>query len=147
MARLIITAYADGQVLRTSDTDPNISSLMVKDDSVQLQNGFVMKNNRPAFIRGNTEALKALKFKVGDDISTVFGPQRMVTKESTKSFYPGQKAKINPKTGEIITSGGQPIYSATELVAENSTAYNEFIKADTSDVTTTQAVGHDALKN
>ena len=36
--------------------------------------------------------------------------------ESTKPSYAGQTEKVNPTTGEVLKSGGQPIYRDTEVL-------------------------------
>lgn len=131
-----VKAFKDGSVMRQSVSRPDFSSIMVVDDSVRLNGGFIQKNNSPAFIFGKTEDIQKMNLKDNMDISSVFGPQRIVIKEQTTPFFEGQNPKINPDSGAIIMHKGQPVYRTTELVSESSNVHDELLPAD---VTNTEA--------
>lgn len=132
---LIIAKFKDGSIVRPSETNPEIGSIQVKDTSIKLGvNGFVQKNNRSAFIRGNIKDLNALNLKDGQDLSSVFGNKKMIVKESTTPFYPGQNPKINPQTSELIKYKGECIYSETYIVDENSDEIDTLLVADKAEV-------------
>lgn len=65
-------------------------------------------------VRATRNALAELspKFPVG----MVLDGLSVQSVESLKPKFEGQNPRINPSTGEIITSGGQPVYEHTELV-------------------------------
>lgn len=133
---LIIAKFKDGSIVRPSETNPEIGSIQVKDTSIKLGvNGFVQKNNKSAFIRGNIKDLNALNLKDGQDLSNVFGNKRMVIKESTTPFYVGQNPKINPQTSELIKYKGECIYTETLIVDEHSEEIDVLLPADKVEVT------------
>ena len=128
---LVVSKFKDGSIVRPSETNPEIGSIQIKDTSIKLGvNGFVQKNNRSAFIRGNIKDLTALNLKDGQDLSSVFGNKKMVVKESTTPFYPGQNPKINPQTSDLIKSKGACIYSETIIVDEHSEEVDILLVAD-----------------
>lgn len=128
---LVVSKFKDGSIVRPSENDHEIGSIQIKDTSIKLGvNGFISKNNRSAFLRGNIKDLQALNLKDGQDLSSIFGNKRMVVKESTTPFYPGQNPKIHPKTSELIKSKGECIYSETIIVDEHSEEVDTLLVAD-----------------
>ena len=127
---LVITAYKDGNIVRQSENNPEIGSIMVKDNSLKLIDGFISKNNTPAFIRGNLKDLQSLGLKNGEDVASKFGNKKIVIKERTTPFYEGQQQKINPKSGEIVLSNGSPVYRLSEVVDSTSPETDELLKSD-----------------
>ena len=133
---LVIAKFKDGSIVRPSETNPEIGSIQVKDTSIKLGvNGFVQKNNKSAFIRGNIKDLNALNLKDGQNLSSVFGNKKMIVKESTTPFYPGQNPKINPQTSELVKYKGECIYTKTSIVDENSEEIDVLLPADKVEVT------------
>lgn len=138
---LVIAKFKDGSIVRPSETNPEIGSIQVKDTSIKLGiNGFVQKNNRSAFIRGNIKDLNALNLKDGQNLSSVFGNKKMIVKESTTPFYPGQNPKINPQTSELIKHKGECIYTETLIVDEHSEEIDVLLPADKVEVTVKSTV-------
>lgn len=127
---IVVTAYKDGNIVRQSENNPEIGSIMVKDNSLKLIDGFISKNNTPAFIRGNLKDLQSLNLKNGEDVASKFGNKKIVIKERTTPFYEGQQQKINPKSGEIVLSNGSPVYRLSEVVDSTSTETDELLKSD-----------------
>lgn len=127
---LIVTAFKDSSIVRRSVTNPDFGSIQVKDNSMKLVNGFLTKNNSPAFIRGKYDDLQAMNLKNGQNLATVLGNKKLIVKEQTTPFYEGQQPKVNPTSGAIVTSNGNPIYRQTELVDENSTECDVLMKMD-----------------
>ena len=128
---LVVSKFKDGSIVRPSENDHEIGSIQIKDTSIKLGvNGFISKNNRSAFLRGNIKDLQALNLKDGQDLSSIFGNKRMVVKESTTPFYPGQNPKIHPKTSELIKYKGECIYSETIIVDEHSEEVDTLLVAD-----------------
>ena len=128
---LVVSKFKDGSIVRPSENDHEIGSIQIKDTSIKLGvNGFISKNNRSAFLRGNIKDLQALNLKDGQDLSSIFGNKRMVVKESTTPFYPGQNPKIHPKTSELIKFKGECIYSETIIVDEHSEEVDTLLVAD-----------------
>jgi len=138
---LVIAKFKDGSIVRPSETNPEIGSIQVKDTSIKLDvNGFVQKNNKSAFIRGNIKDLNALNLKDGQNLSSVFGNKKMIVKESTTPFYPGQNPKINPQTSELVKYKGECIYTKTSIVDENSEEIDVLLPADKVEVTVKSTV-------
>lgn len=138
---LVIAKFKDGSIVRPSETNPEIGSIQVKDTSIKLGvNGFVQKNNKSAFIRGNIKDLNALNLKDGQNLSSVFGNKKMIVKESTTPFYPGQNPKINPQTSELVKYKGECIYTKTSIVDENSEEIDVLLPADKVEVTVKSTV-------
>ena len=54
--------------------------------------------------------------QVGDDFAAKVGSAcKIVVEERVEPFYVGQKPKMNPTTGEILTKGGREIYRNSRL--------------------------------
>ena len=145
---LVVSKFKDNSIVRQSVSNPEFGSIMVKDNGVKLVNGFLNKNNNVAFIRGKHEELKKLDLKEGMDISTLFGNQKMVVKESTKEFFVGQEPKKNPKTNEIcVTTDGEPIYRVTEIVDINSPVTDTLLEKAEVEISIPLTMKHEDIKS
>lgn len=145
---LVVGKFKDNSIVRQSVSNPEFGSIVVKDNGVKLVNGFLNKNNNVAFIRGKHEELKKLDLKEGMDISTLFGNQKMVVKESTKEFFIGQEPKKNPKTNEIcVTTDGEPIYRVTEIVDINSPVTDTLLEKAEVEITIPSTMKHEDIKS
>jgi hypothetical protein len=128
-------------LIRVNANKPDYGSLMVLNSTIALSGGFANRKTRVGFINGSVEDLKAtieeFKLREGTDFSAAVGPHRIVTIEKTESEVGdelGYREKINPSTGEVLTSNGETIYWKTEVVAEGSNVYDKFVQHDTEDV-------------
>ena len=145
---LVVSKFKDNSIVRQSVSNPEFGSIMVKDNGVKLVNGFLNKNNNVAFIRGKHEELKKLDLKEGMDISSLFGNQKMVVKESTKEFFVGQEPKKNPKTNEIcVTTDGEPIYRVTEIVDINSPVTDILLEKAEVEIKIPSTMKHEDIKS
>ena len=127
MAKAIVT-LAEGQtdVVRVSKTNPENGSIMVKSETVTMNdNGFEVEEVRIGFIKGTIENLRKRNLKPGDDYSAKVTPVKLVIKEQFEPFFPGQEPKKNPKTDEVITSSGATVYRYTFVVSETSPMVDE----------------------
>lgn len=95
----------DGVVVIESTNNPEYGYVRLEQEAVNMENGWIRKQNRSAFIRGTVEDLKAMAFREGQTL-----PGKIVIVEATSSDNPRAQAKINPQTGEELTHSGQPIY-------------------------------------
>lgn len=118
----------DGKVVIPSTNKPDYGYIRVETTQTSMENGFVSTKKASALIRGKVEELKALNFKEGQSLSG-----KIFHKESTES-YDGQEAKINPKTGEVITHNGMPIYRESFFTADLS-KQDELLAGDKAEVT------------
>jgi len=132
-------------LIRLNDNKPEFGSLMlVTPNVISIENGFMNKRNKVAFITGRVddlkEVIKAYGLKEGSDYSVKFGAHKIVTIEKLESQVPenqGFREKVNPQTGEVLTKNGEDIYWKTELVVENEYAMDEKIVHDKTPVTAT----------
>jgi len=127
---------ADG-LIRVNTNKPEYGGLMLVQTSFEVSNGFINKKNRVAFINGEVEALESLiseaGLKNGDDYCAKVGPHKIVTIEKVQSEVGkelGYSEKINPKTNEVLSKEGEPIYRKTLLVAEGSDLHDTFLTHD-----------------
>ena len=140
MTKAIVT-LAEGRtdVVNVSKTNPENGSIMVKAETVTLNdNGFEVEEVRVAFIKGTVENLRKRNLKPGDDYSVKVTPIKLVVKEQFEPFFEGQEPKKNPKTDEIITSSGAPVYRYTYAVSESSPMVDSKLPTDKVGVTQAQ---------
>ena len=99
---------------KKSATGKQMASVMVESTEIRISNGLMSKHRLISHIVAEETLLRELNLKVGDEL-----PGRIVVLESTKPFYNGQDAKINPTTGEVCRNGGLAIYRQTRVVQDN----------------------------
>lgn len=88
-----------------------------------------------------------------DDEVVVFGKELLgidldieVVENTTQNpMQPGQQAKINPSTGEVLTKDGKPIYRHTKLVPASENTRLEFIQHDSSVVDTSKVAAKNEM--
>lgn len=120
MKAIITKAKGHDSVIMTSANNPENASIMLRSELLTSNDqGFLQKEVRVGLLKGKTADLKALNLSEGQDISAIM-PVKLIVKEAFEPFYPGQEPKKNPTNGEIITSGGAPVYRQTLVVSESS---------------------------
>ena len=61
------------------------------------------------------QIVESYDLKEGDDFSEKVRDVELIVVESHEPAYEGQDPKINPNTGEVLTSGGKEIYRTTVI--------------------------------
>lgn len=124
--RAIVT-QAEGYegIVMQSRRKPESAAIMLRHESQTINDeGFLQKEIRVGLFKGNTDDLNTLvertNLRAGDDFSQKVIPVRLVIRESLEPEYAEHQPKINPSTGEVVTSGGSPVYRSTKVVAANS---------------------------
>ena len=114
--------------------NPNKSeygSLRFATTTFDTTGGFLNKVRRVHFQSGNIEELKAFvdafDLKLNMDYSTKV-PSRIIVEESIVPFYEGQKPKVNPSSGEVVTANGSEVYRQTRLVAAASSDADSLVR-------------------
>lgn len=108
--------------MRDSKTSEGWATMLVVEESITINNGILNHRKRVGAIRDKKENLTALGLKAGDDLNAKlaeFGGKesRVVYIETTEPQYEGHKAKINPKTKEVIkNAAGQPIFLSAKVM-------------------------------
>jgi len=121
MKAIVTKSASHDNIIMISTKNPENASIMLVTIANSMNDqGFLVSEKRVGLVKGTTEGLKALNLKEGDDYSAKICPVKLVVKESFDPFYPGQEAKINPKTKEVVTSAGAPVYRQTIVVALDS---------------------------
>lgn len=130
------TLEANG-LIRVNPNKPTFGSLMLIAVTMVLTGSFLNKKTKVGFIVGKIDDLKSListyGLKEGTDYSAAVAPHRIVTIEKLKNAVPenqGFRQKINPTTGEVLTSNGEEIYWKNEVVAEGSNVVDQLIAHD-----------------
>ena len=128
------TTEANG-VIGVNPNKPEFGSVQMATQSFSRSaSGFMSQTKVVYFLSGSVKDLEALveafDLKVGDDYSAKVEPSRIIIKESTEPFYSGQQCKINPSTGEEVTSGGEVVYRETALVAAGSSEFDSKLSND-----------------
>lgn len=152
MEAKIVKAQGHDSIIMVNKNKPEFASIMVRNDSMGLsETGFMVTEKRVGFITARTEEIEAMvkqfNLQEGDNFSAKAFPVKILVKESNTPFYDGQKPKINPETGEIINSGGLPVYRQTLVVPVSSPQEDEKMVTDRVEVTaatTAQAVDFEA---
>jgi len=138
MSKVTVTAK-EGQVIFPSSNNPEFGYLRVaSSQAVFNDQGFVTTQKRSALIRGKVADLEALGLKEGQTLSG-----KIVIVESTtptNENNPEQDLKINPKTGEVLTHNGSPIYRVGRY-SEASNAMDTLLKHDTQEVSVASPAG------
>jgi hypothetical protein len=123
MNNIVKVTAKDGKVVNSKD-GAEYGYIRVESTQTSMENGFISSKKASALIRGKVEELKALGLKEGQSLSG-----KIIHKESTTPSYDGQSPKINPSTGEIMTSGGSPIFRESFFTA-NLNANDELLAHD-----------------
>ena len=134
-------------LVRINPNKPEFGSLMVINNSMTVNNGFVNNRSKVGFITGEVTILETMidqfNLKEGTDFSVAVGPHKIVTLEKLESDVPenqGYREKINPSTEEALTKDGESIYWKTEVVSEASDLTDTLIQHDTADAVVDDAV-------
>jgi hypothetical protein len=110
-----------GELIKKSTTKPEWGSMLVMETILTINNGIINPRKRVAAIRAKLVELDALNLKEGDDFNKKLAElggkeHRIVYTEATAPQYEGQKAKVNPKTSEVIKDiHGAPIYLSASV--------------------------------
>lgn len=131
MANFVKVTAKEGQIVIASTNNPEFGYVRVKSEHTSMENGWIQTTERSALVRGKVADLQKANFKEGQMISG-----KIYIKESTTPSFEGQKAKINPTSGEIVTNNGNPIYRESFFTADLDKA-DELLANDT--VTSTVA--------
>ena len=119
---------------------------MVKQSTMSANDqGFIQEEIRVGFVKGATETLRKLNLKAGDNFSDKAFPIKLVVIEQFEPFFPGQEPKKNPKTDEIITSSGAPVYRYTYAVSESSPMVDSKLATDKVGASVQTEVKHPAF--
>lgn len=135
--KIIVKANPNTNLIITPSTkSPEWGTIRLECTALEATNGMLNSRKRVAFLRAKIEDLESLALK--DNM--VFPLQgRIVVKESTTPFYDGQAPKINPSTGEILNSGGAPIYRITEFTS-NLSEQDVFLAHDKDIIDTVEVI-------
>ncbi len=115
-------------------------SIMLRQEKLVLAPGSNIVNIQPrvAHFAGRIEVLerivKDLKLQEGDNFSKKVFPVDLIVEESTEPFYDGQEPKINPSSGEIVTSGGKEVYRYTRVSKEEDHKTDILLRTDSEEV-------------
>lgn len=128
MSVTVVAHPVSGEVITASVNNPEFGTFRV--DSVEkIFNGrFFNPSKRTAFIHGKIEDLATLNLKAGMKL-----PGRIKKVESFQPFYDGQEPKINPTTGEIVLTDGEPTYLEYSYV-QDANALDVFVEPDAATV-------------
>lgn len=130
-------------ILMVSQNNAEQAAIMLRQDTIGVNSqGFLTEEKRVAWFKGETVKLQklinTLGLKEGDNFSEKVTPVKLVIKESTTQFYNGQNPKVNPKSGEVITSNGVPVYRQTFVMPVSSTETDVRITGDTTTTVVSQ---------
>jgi hypothetical protein len=139
MKAIITKAKGHDSVIMISTNNEENASVMLRSELLTSNDqGFLQKEVRVGLLKGKTADLKAMNLIEGQDISAIM-PVKLIVKEAFEPFYPGQEPKKNPTNGEIVTSGGAPVYRQTLVVSESSAETDTKLLTDKIEATITAA--------
>lgn len=127
-SKVVVTANTDGNVVVPSKNNPEWGSIRVKQNVMDMQNGFAVSKTRYAYIRGTVKMLSSFGYTPGQELSG-----EIVVRESLTPFNqenPDADLKIAGTSGVVCSFNGAPIYRKTffetnptkfqdELIAHN----------------------------
>ena len=139
MKAIVTKAKGHDSIIMISANNEENASIMLRSEILASNDqGFLTKETRVGLLKGKTADLKALNLIEGQDISTIM-PVKLIVKESFEPFFPGQEPKKNPTNGEIVTSGGAPVYRQTLVVSESSAETDVKLATDRVEATVSAA--------
>ncbi len=108
-------------LIMISPNNPESGAIMLRQTSITSnEKGFLKADRRVGFLKGSPDELQEIldtyNLQDGDNFSEKAWPLKLVIEESHDPFYVGQQPKINPRTGEEVTSEGAPVYRYTHTV-------------------------------
>lgn len=104
--KVTVVAHPEtGAVITPRKNNPEYGVIRLDQESVSMENGYLNKSNRTAWLGGKIEDLQSLNLKAGSTL-----PGKIVRKESHTPFYEGQSPKINPQTSEVVLKDGKEVY-------------------------------------
>ena len=97
--------------------NPEFSTLLIGCDTREVNNNFLSLVKRRGFFIGKTsdieDMIKEYDLKEGSEFPL---DCKIIIQEQTTPFYEGQQPKVNPVTGEVITSNGEVVYRQSTVV-------------------------------
>lgn len=120
-------------------------SIMLRQEKLVIAPGTNIMNIQPrtAQFAGRIENLEKMVqeygLKEGDNFSKKVTDVELIVEESHEPFYEGQEPKINPSTGEVVTSDGQEVYRQTFIKPKSEEANDKLLTIDREPVKQTQA--------
>lgn len=120
--KVVVTADANGNVVRPSENNPEWGTIRLKQDIMEVQNNFVTKKSRYAYIRGTVKMLTGFGFTPGMELDG-----KIVVRESLTPFNkenPDGDLKIAGTSGVVCSYNGAPIYRKT-FFETNSTRFDD----------------------
>ena len=123
MKAIVTLAKGNDNVVIISKNNSDSAAIMLVTEHMSANDqGFLQVEKRVGLFKGKTEQIQKLaeSLKAGDNFSEKVMPVKLVIKESTTPAYPGHEPKINPSTGEVVTSSGSAVYRQTLVVNETS---------------------------
>ena len=129
-AKVIVKAHPEtGDVItKWEKNGVTYGRIMVAQEGLAINNGYLNTVRRVAFITFDGDALKTMERILKADGAFPLAGTIQV-RESLTPFYEGQNPKINPSTDEVMTHKGQPIYRVSEFVS-NVDAQDELLAND-----------------
>lgn len=121
-----------GNIITVSAKNPEFGTIRLDAEQNVFSGGFFNVQKRTAFVRGRITDLESLKLRDGQVLSG-----QIVKKESFSPFYTKedgtpQQPKINPTTGEVVLTDGQPTYLEYEYT-EDMNAVDYWVEEDSTE--------------
>ena len=113
---VVTTIKKDSNELFYQTKKADLVSVRVEETAIGIDaNGFMRKEVRSDFVKLPKALAEEMVangiLKAGVPLKNITGQESKIKiVESHTPFYEGQEPKINPTTGEIVLSGGQPVY-------------------------------------
>jgi hypothetical protein len=101
----VVAHPTTGAIITPSTNNPEWGTVRVDSQSVEFNNGIMNTRNRTAFIRGEIKNLKQMFTRAGQVLQG-----KIIKETSFQPFYAGQKAVVNPQTGEMVMKNGSEFY-------------------------------------
>ncbi len=92
-------------VITKNENKPEYGTIRLDMDVISMENGFLNKSKRSAFLAGKLADLQALELSEGQEF-----PGQIVRTESFAPQFEGQAPKINPTTQDAVLIDGKNVY-------------------------------------
>ncbi len=117
-----VAVHPETKAVVTKNADkPEFGTIRVDQEVISMENGFLNKTKRSAFINGKYADLLSMGYKEGQILTG-----QIIRKETFEPQFAGHAPKINPTSKEVVLIDGKKVYFKDSFTA-NMSAQDELI--------------------
>jgi len=117
----------DEDVLFKMTRNPDYVSMRLKQDRLEVNGNFLNERSVCSYMVVSSSVIRKYNLEIGMKWKDIINMDcKIIVKESTTPFYPGQEPKMNPRTNAIYhhTASNLPIYRTAKVTVVLSDMYD-----------------------